>query len=270
MLENERLTKLAELLFVDDEVRSKDISANFEMARVGFIECWLHVENVHFYYRLAALRMAFFADVYRHLTIEKNVEQLKVEDYFASVLTNLAKRTVPTSPKVFDVNRKRQEQDIEAVMSFGTELLLFTDEAAEVLVRKAINRQNQTEKLTSAEVKDIVEWVTNVRQPIVRKPTAESIKDVVEWLTHARLVEDAAAPKQLSLMIVRKPMVLAESIIKDVYRKRFKECKPSDIQFRIKSNQTIGNGGESCSAEELSKLIDDGLTKHRLVVITGI
>ncbi len=165
---------------------------------------------------------------------------------------------------LFEGNRKRNEQDVEAVTMFVSELLFFTIDSPDVLMRNAVAHHESitnTDKLTETEISEVTDWLIDIRSPIVRKPTAESIKDVVEWLTHARLIESSLTSRQL--IITQKPMSLAKSIITSAYRHQFKDYDWGDeSEFEVHSNQ-------SAPSENPFKLITDGLIENRFVIITG-
>jgi hypothetical protein len=205
--------------------------------------------------------------VYRQLCgITKNIQELRVVDYLACVLTKLAKTCIHADRQVlFDSARKRKAQCAEATIAFVAELFRFIDESStHEIVHAAI--ADQRTKLTLAEARDVAEWlIINGRRcpkPEI-KPTGESIKSVVEWLTHVQN-DDAKERQSLSLTIARKPMAMAESIIKKQYRLHYKDCSSLRYSLGVVDTNCI----QQSDANPL-KLINAGLVKNHLVIISG-
>jgi hypothetical protein len=245
ILSNENVKKLADILFDGNKQWSDDFK-KFDSAG-GFMECWDDEDHVlDFSCRIFALRMAFLCDVYLQLNRYKHLRNLEIEEYMAHAL-----------PKLLQKIEKNKEIYFKQIDKFISAVLFFTDVNKSKLIRSVIKKMSK---------KRPKEW------------TAINTENVV---SHISKMRSSQLPNELILEIVKKPMVLAELLIKDIYRNLFKQYDPFYLKlgFKFDMNSWIPiklvaeNNREETG---LFKLIKNGLESYAnelkvgsLVVITG-
>jgi hypothetical protein len=75
------------LLLIQFDTEPKEIVRGLKVARNAFITVWRdRGQSVRFDYRLAALRLAFFADVYRNLLKRGDLRRLQLKQRYVAQL----------------------------------------------------------------------------------------------------------------------------------------------------------------------------------------
>jgi hypothetical protein len=259
MLENENIGKLAKIIFTVDNPWLNDIVNKFNKAHDGFIECWRENHHIEFNRGFDALQLAFFCDILRQLLINKNLSQLRIEEYLGFVL-----------PKLFNNIREGNIEYYEEMRNYAIIMLRFDNRQTDIIVQNLFAQcECKTAKLDN---EDIVKWLTNVRESSMQQP----------------------------LTITSNSMIMAATIIKEIYRDRFARYNPFyfDLGFQFDMNSWIpikliakndgdgrekdddeseGDGDDDARKENDSfQLIENGLKRNAnelkvgsLVVITG-
>lgn len=277
MLENDEIRKLSTIIFDKDEIWS-NIVDNFKRAQEEFNGCWLNKDDSHIYYRIFALQMAFFCDVFHYLFLHKNLEQLRIALYWAYVLPELAK-SIQKPHWVWQIMpcfRQGVDGCNTEVEKFVKRMIRFTKKPEEI-IQNAISQQKSrehVEQLSESKRNNLAVWLTN------------------ELADESLLLQRS--------VIVKTPTLMVESIIKEYYRKKFEKYKPfyvdSKIRFHMNSWIPIKLEHDGNNKDEQSKEVDDddrifgdnkekydsskeqqklferiqkGLDKNRLVLITG-
>jgi hypothetical protein len=243
MLENENIGKLAKIIFTVDDRRVNDIVDDLRKAHNGFIECWQDTHHEEFKRGFDALQLAFFCDIFRLLFVDKQLKELKIEEYLSFILSEL-----------IEYIREKKAEYCGELTHFVTVLLRFTNQTINKIVQKAFVNYRHELKSASDEKEDIEKIVAN-------------------WLIDVQ-TEDP-------LIIICKPMALAESIIKELYRNRFGEYNPFyfDLGFQFDMNSWIPIklvAEYNREENDPFQLIANGLKRNpnelkvgSLVVITG-
>jgi hypothetical protein len=199
MLENENIGKLAKIIFTVDDLWSIDTVNKFDKAHDGFIEYWRDKHHKEFKRRFDALQLAFLCDVFRRLFVDKQLKELKIEEYLSELIECI---------------REKKAEYYGELEHFVTVLHRFTDQPINKIVQKAFFNYRHELKSASEKREDIEEIVVN-------------------WLIDFQ-TEDSLL--QQPLIIICKPMALAESIIKELYRNRFANYNPFHIDLGFQFN----------------------------------
>ncbi len=277
MLENGETTKLAKVIFDRDQRWMNYTIDSLKTAHDGFIQCWLNKDDVHFFYRLSALRMAFYCDVYQRLFIDKNLKKLEIDVYWAYLLPEIAKcirKPNAVQRRMPQCIRKGDDECNDQVKFFVKDILRFTNASTYAIIRRALDEQPSlqhlgVDKLNKDQEKAVNAWLTNERDGL-SSPLLQPLKIVIKPIAMAESII-----KQ-PLTIVIKPMAMAESIIKEIYRKRFKQYNPfhfdlggyhfdMDSWIPIVVRRVYGTGEH----KTYFQLIKDRLDNSHLAVITG-
>jgi len=219
ILENEEITNLATVIFNSNDVEVTKTTDNFKTAKDGFVECWRNTEDFHIYYRLSALRMAFFCDVYHRLFVDKNLHRFDVNQYWANVLPQLARSVHKPNwvSRILSICiRKSNDVSNVQLLNFAAEMLRFTNLKPHEIVQ--IKYEQQLEH--------------------VRELNADEKPDIIEWL---RIARDRQLSSQLQLLtIIKQPTAIADSMIKAKYREQLKKCDHFnvDIEFQLDMQDT--------------------------------
>jgi hypothetical protein len=215
MLDPKDIVRLAIILFDGDERRAADLIENFRTAQFGFMECWRDSDNIHFYYRIAALRMAFCCDIYLLLLIDKCLQQLKVEKYLSFILPKLAKcvrRRDGFRFKLCRFCRTQNEHDLQSLCLFVSDLLLFTDTKSRA-IDKIVEEASQ-------------QLLFDQQDKTLTKKDEDA---VIEWLEYSN--------RQVYMLFTREPMAMAVQIVKQVYRTQLESYNP--FLFELEEGSTF-------------------------------
>jgi hypothetical protein len=149
---------------------------------------------------------------------------------------------LPELTKCIRENEKKYDGEIS---SFVTVMLRFDNRQSDIIVQNLFaQRECKTEKIDN---EDIVKWLTDVRKSSMQQP----------------------------LTITSNSMIMAATIIKEIYCNRFEKYDPFylginfDMKLWIPLKLVVVGDKVDNAIDDPFELIDNSLSKHNIAVITG-